>query len=405
MCRGDATVTVKQARTAAEEEQLEGEAALLAAASHPGVVCLVGVESSPDGRVALVTRTVESVDLGRVRPLAPAEVCGIGAAVATTLADLHGLGITHGAVQADHVLIDVDGRPVLCGFGHGTRSTGDPLAQAIAADVSALAGVLLARLPDTCDRSVRRTLQTAYAGRGRRVPSARAVAQALARSTTGARLPVSLCPNDEVGPDDQVESELEVRENDGPAICRPSVAAPGAQRRTLSLPRASAKNRRRIPVRRLAVTAMTAAAVATVVVALARSGSVPTSPAMAPASPGSPTSCPSVDEGCAALRLSNGILNTPDGRFQLADPGDVVVLGRWTCTAMALPALLRPATGEVWIFDRWATQTTDVAARPLRQVSGAQALQVLPTRSGCDRLEVIRNGAQSPLSLSPAGMS
>ena len=34
--------------------------------------------------------------------------------------------------------------------------------------------------------------------------------------------------------------------------------------------------------------------------------------------------------------------------------GDVVVLGDWTCTGIATPAVLRPETGEVFVFTRWS---------------------------------------------------
>ena len=86
---------------------------MLTMAPHPG---LVQLRSTRPGtlEVCAVTGWCLS-DMGN---LAPSEVAGLGCAVATILADLHDLGIVHGAVGTDHVLVGTDGRPVLCSLGH-----------------------------------------------------------------------------------------------------------------------------------------------------------------------------------------------------------------------------------------------------------------------------------------------
>jgi hypothetical protein len=38
----------------------------------------------------------------------------------------------------------------------------------------------------------------------------------------------------------------------------------------------------------------------------------------------------------------------------LGEEGDLVALGDWDCDGIATPALLRPATGEVFVFPRWS---------------------------------------------------
>jgi hypothetical protein len=98
--------------------------------------------------------------------------------------------------------------------------------------------------------------------------------------------------------------------------------------------------------------------------------------------------CPGVDAGCRSQALAGGLVTDAAGRYQLIGAGGIVVLGRWRCGPMAFPAVLDVATGEVWIFDRWATAGHAVVARPLGRFAGARDLRVVPVSSGCDRLEV-----------------
>src|SRR5205823_14171913 len=88
--------------------------------------------------VAITGPTLESLtqDTSAVAPLV--------AHVATTLADLHELGVSHGAVEPSHILLHPDGRPVLCSLGRSEgTTTGD---QAAAHDVTGLARLTLDRL-------------------------------------------------------------------------------------------------------------------------------------------------------------------------------------------------------------------------------------------------------------------
>jgi hypothetical protein len=95
--------------------------------------------------------------------------------------------------------------------------------------------------------------------------------------------------------------------------------------------------------------------------------------------------CPAIDAGCRPLILDTGILVSSAGRFRIGQPGDVVVEGRWTCRS-ALPALLRPATGEVFEWDSWATTRQDAPSRRIETVTGARTLEVQQRTSTCDRL-------------------
>src|ERR1039458_5855060 len=109
------TATVRKvATTAADAERLDREAAMLAAARHPGIVQLRAARPE-----RLEVKAVSGWCLSDIGALQPAEVAGIGCAIATILADLHALGIVHGALESSHVLIERNGRPILCSLGRG----------------------------------------------------------------------------------------------------------------------------------------------------------------------------------------------------------------------------------------------------------------------------------------------
>ncbi|MDP9402075.1 MAG: hypothetical protein M3P85_01805, partial [Actinomycetota bacterium] len=136
-------------------ERVTDEAAALAVARHPGVVELV---DAADG--TLRTRMVDGRPVDELAALPAGEVAGLAAAVATTLADLHDLGVVHGGIDATHVLMTADGRPVLCSLGRG----GDP-----ADDVAAL-GRLVSALLDAAPPEARGGVRARRLGRRRLGP-------------------------------------------------------------------------------------------------------------------------------------------------------------------------------------------------------------------------------------------
>lgn len=109
----------KRACSPARGARLRREAAVLRHARNPGVVDLVALRTDEDGAEVLVTRLAGAVTLATWSPPSLDELAGVLVAVAETLADLHHLGLCHGAVAAEHVVIDPTGRPVLCGFDGG----------------------------------------------------------------------------------------------------------------------------------------------------------------------------------------------------------------------------------------------------------------------------------------------
>ena len=69
--------------------------------------------SHTPGRLEL--RWVGSHTLETARPTVPA-AAAILAALAVTVADVHGLGVVHGRIDPSHVVIGPRGEPVLCGL-------------------------------------------------------------------------------------------------------------------------------------------------------------------------------------------------------------------------------------------------------------------------------------------------
>ncbi len=430
-------VMAKVSGNAEEADRLVREAELLDAARHPGVVELVGVDGSGVGSM-LLTGHVEGPALAAVGPLPLEEAAGLLAALASTLADLHELGLVHGAVCPEHVVVGHGGRPVLCGLSYGGRAgepAGSPpsVGRRFADPARAGAEVLspafdvfgvgaLARFlaPDPPPGHPLATVaEQATAEEADARPSARAVAEALQEEVPAARLPRGLA-----------NPTL-------PAPPRPAATDPLA-----ALRRAGTGGRRRVRPRATAVLAAIAA-VAVVGGAIAFAGSRPPAPAPAPATelevgaaliaidevqPGPTTTraglastttpstststststavasrrnCPvanavlqaDVDgDGCPdALRYADGLLEAGDIRWALGQAGDQVAAGDWGCQGTRTLALFRPSTGEVFRFDGWATPGRDLQATAVVKVTGGVALRAADVdRDGCHEAVVER---------------
>lgn len=427
-----------EAATDAERSALEARAAVMAHLRHPGIVELIGAGPGPNGRWRLHTRWAGEPLSGLSVPVAPAELAGLGAAVANIVGDLHALGWVHGDIRLDHVLLDSEGRPVVCGMGSARRSE-DPAARAV--DGSDLIAMLEALIPAGASggdwRRVRRELRPSgrnaldVAAIGRRLASPRLMPRLLvpegcaggssaavmaaprasapaAPAPANSRLPISLRLSDsrpigrradQGGPgsegDDACVGEDEARVGeDGVAAPGVPAASTGWSRRSEGDPPpdvapTEAADHARVPAGGSGRgwrpgRAHAAGVAAAIVVALLATGFV--------AHRSGAVGCPAVDDGCRALVLPGGVLTTSSGRFAVGSAGDQVVLGRWDCGPVGLPAVLDPATSTVWVFDRWPTPGGDVAGRALGRVAGAVTLAVAPNSRGCDGVKVIREG-------------
>ncbi len=426
-------------------EALRRGAEALAVARHPGVAELLDLADGPAGPE--LTLGVPEGEPVASLALTLEEVAGVVATVATTVADLHDIGVTVGTVDVAGVRVTPEGHAVLTDFTHAGRLAGGPaewpqhpLVRADDRELGRLLGHLL-------DASSPGAITDLLDGprfwarlRGHRVAPAARVRQLAERASSGAvhsRRLAELLATDVPGaclPDRARSSGGRHRAPDGdggapadgpghpalrdaleapPRDTLPSAVAPpgwtppepapddgpanAAMERWFDHDDAppgdvvEAHGRRRRTRRWPAVCAGGAAIVALLTVGRA-SASAP--PARCAASPGTGSAT-----GCAVYR--NGVLSVNGVRYAVGTPTDVAAIGRWSCGAPSL-ALLRPATGQVWVYEAFPSGSHPVTPTLGAIVEGARRLAVVG-RARCDVLTVVRaDGAREPLWLNGA---
>lgn len=371
---GDRPVVVKRAAGPAAD-RLRREAERLARASHPGVVTIVRSGAAGDGWELCTLHGGRPV--AAIGALTVAQVAGLAAGVASTLADLHDLGVVHGRIDGSHILVGEQGRTVLCGFG-------DDEPPARPEDDVAAVGALLVELlgteegaEPTPDRRWwgrrawggwdRRTLlllaDQAAADPPSRRPSARRLAAAIAAAVPGtARIeepPLATATLDAPIDGDPIER-----------LRSSAVVDP---------PRASAPAR--------AVVAVAVVAVVVAVVGARRVADDPSRPPSAVAVASSSTTVAPPVEERTAIPVPGTALEAAGRRYRVGQDGDELLVADWDCDGESTPALLRPGTGEVFVFPRWIEEGT-LAVEPLVRVSGAHALVSQQVEGGCPTLAV-----------------
>ena len=425
-------IAVKTATDAADVARLRLEAERLERAAHPGLVQIVGsapgiaVDGAPDNdEQSAELRTRFAGDPISRWTGSVASVAGLGAAVAATLADLHDIGVVHGRIDPSHVLVGDDGRPRLCGFSHpGGAEPHD--------DVAALARVLgdvLGRAVEPRSRpwagrsrgAQRRALEQVLALALDPVPSRRPNARLLARSILTAvpvaDLPASGPPSPGRGPayvppDEELldlvfTHELTDDERWAQAFGGdPPLAAGAADPGPSAAPHHHRSGTRvALGSGAIAVAAVAAIAAGVLFVGGWRSpGSVagpdtvqPTTPASrGEECPAAPAPAADVDgDGCPeALAVGDGTISAGPVHWTLGQSGDLIAVGDWACDGRPAPALLRPATGDVFVFPGWAPEGEPVTVEARDRLPGAVAIRGEPVDDGCDELVVdLRSGA------------
>ena len=104
-------------------------------------------------------------------------------------------------------------------------------------------------------------------------------------------------------------------------------------------------------------------------------------------------SWPASDSGGSAEPAA-GLIHDWDGRrYAIGTEGDLVVIGDWDCDGVATPAIARPGTGQVAMFDRWpppeaTISESDASARRVVDDLIGVELERGDGPGACDRLRV-----------------
>ncbi len=94
----------------------------------------------------------------------------------------------------------------------------------------------------------------------------------------------------------------------------------------------------------------------------------------------------SSSDGCGdAVTIEGNVVIVGERRYRFGSEGDVVAVGDWDCDGSATPAVLRPATGAVHVFDEWATDGEPTTATAWGDVTGALTFAPSGQKTSQDR--------------------
>lgn len=425
---------------------LHREATVLAEVQVPGVVELVSDASGVgDADAVLVTRWVGPRTLADLRPpLTPDRAAGLCLSVGATIGRLHRCGVVHGAIDPSHVVLDGQGRPVLCGFGSARLMHESPTSRP-ADDVAGLAR-LLAHLLGLSDNpaALDRSLRMRRVGRNQRRALALLVAAAVVDDPTcrpslaafvhGVRrvVPGASLSSDGARDEQSGRHARRARRRQSAEASDKGDEPEAPQRPVDSVrhrPRSDRDDRSSRPDATRARSLLAMAAVAIVgattyfglsawwadsdatpisnstsaaistgtrpaVPTTATTADVPTPSPPTTSSPSPATTLSTPPPTTPAAGASSTVLTTApvmehDGRrFEIGQAGDVALVGPWFCDGTEVVALLRPATGSVHVFTGWATADGAIEARTVASLPGAAELRGVADGPGCAVLVV-----------------
>ena len=425
---GGRPVAVKRATQHDRRERLRHEAAMLERARHPGVVELVDLDDG-DEATTLSTAWLGGGSLAAAE-MAPRKLAGVGAMLAMTIADLHDRAIVHRRITSDHVLLDGLGRVVLVGFGDASASPGEC---ETADDVAATGAALEAKLPtdlaaiakvrtSPAERQVIERLRAVLARARDPEPSRRPSARALSG------LLIEIAGEPVTGGPIRLPRPTSA-DNAASAAPHPLAPAYAAARAALSQLRPRVATRARAILLALAATLIVgfgaraalaggtpreqASSDVTSAAILAPHTVATTATTTAPRVWPTSVSCPQLavagdrrdvdGDGCPEAVAIDGAQVVVDGaRYDVGAPGDAVAVADWDCDGSDTPAVVRPSTGDVFVFDAWATAEAPMPARLLDRVPGAIA-PATPDGT-CDVVPVVDvAGARSGVALDGVG--
>jgi hypothetical protein len=354
-----------------ERAALRREATMLGLARHPGVVEVA--EADEDGSTLITAAPPGASRLLAGAPVSPRLL----AAVAQVVADLHGLGLVHGAISPEQVWVAADGRPVLDGW-HRAGLAGDVVEGRPcrpADDVAALVDWATASLaPSGAGRGARTGRRTALQTRLAGTDGQRLTARHLARLL-------------EAEPDEAVAGRVALPESvESVASAADRAAADEGQIDPFHRlrPRDDDVGREsRLPHRIVMLSAVTLLAGLLTVgwgtSHLLHPGARPSAPGPVSAD-ASTTTRPAPPLHVVSAR--NGLLTVDGRRYLLGGADDDVLVAPWGC-ADQRALLLRRTTGEVYLFDDWARTDHPVAGRVVAQVAPGSTLSARRSGGGC----------------------
>jgi len=403
----DGTVAVvKTAHGASAASDLRREGERLREASHRGVVEVLRSAGDDEAWELRLVHGGRPVNL--LHPAPPAQIAQVVGTVAEVLGDLHRRGITHGRLRSDHVLLGPGGRVQLCGFGPGAvdASPADDVAA-----LGALIGELLGDqedvepLPDSrwhrrrpwpgvTRRSLLALADAACAEPASRRPTAQRLAALIFEAVPEARGTISTVrPAPPTGgPWARRGGESAVAAGD-PLVSGPPTGEP-AERHASGPP---APGRRRLPRFSPKPLVLATMGVGLLVLAVVRpespgSRTEDSAPDGAPAGPCAVLGRALTEARCEGpVRVAGRVVIVGTDRFEVGVVGDEIVVGDWDCDGAVTPAVLRPSTGEVFVFHGWAT-SGDLRVTPLVTVPSARRIRD-PERCGPPVVERVDGSA------------
>ncbi len=334
---GDAVI-VRRATDPDARATLVRAADIVAGITHPGLEDVLGVSSTGEATEVRI-RAPGGRTLASSPPRDATGAARAVAAVAQSFADLHQLGLTHGPTRCAQVALAGDARPVLMDFsaGHRRSEVDDDRWMALVGDDVRGIGTLIDELIEL--------LPSDDLGWGRERWSRRRLAALAERSRADTR--------------------------DAAAVAEEAAdLADGRRCRSRLLPALCA--------------VVGAVALAAGTVGLLRShGPAETT---TPADP--------------AIEVRGNSLVVDGSRFRLGRVGDLIEMGDWDGDGVPTPALLRPSTGEVFVFERWPSPTHPLTNPPVTVVAGAVSARRRHSADGTDRLVISRHSGR-PVPIEP----